>query len=66
MALQYSILLAFSGLRIREAVKMLNSFNKNRLMINGNIAKYPLFSKITTKKLTLPICLSNLLQDSGK
>ena len=43
-------LLAFSGLRIREAVEMLNDFNENRLMINGNIARYPLFSKRKTKK----------------
>ena len=44
-------LLAFSGLRIREAVNMLNGFNENRLMINGNIAKYPLFNERATKKI---------------
>jgi len=42
--------LAFSGLRIREAVKMLNNFNKSRLMMNGDIAKYPLFNERITKK----------------
>ena len=44
-------LIAFSGLRIREVVRMLNNFDKRRLMINGDIAKYPLFDERSTKKV---------------
>ncbi|MDK2795076.1 MAG: hypothetical protein PWQ58_275 [Archaeoglobaceae archaeon] len=43
-------LIAFSGLRVLEAIKMLSEFRKGRLMINGNIAKYPLFDDRSTKR----------------
>ncbi len=34
--------LATSGIRIMELVKMLNDFDKDKLILNGAIAKYPL------------------------
>ena len=36
------LLLAYSGIRITEAVKMLSEFERDRLIINGDIARYPL------------------------
>ncbi len=42
--------LAYSGIRITEAEKFLNEFDKRRLMVNGNIAKYPLFFERSSKK----------------
>lgn len=35
-------LLCFSGLRFREAVYMLNTFDSQKLQVNGESAKYPL------------------------
>jgi intergrase/recombinase len=36
------LLLAYSGIRITEAVKMLGEFDQDKLILNGDIAKYPL------------------------
>ena len=44
-------LLAFSGIRISEASKLLSEFDKSKLMINGNIAKYPLSMLRGTKNV---------------
>ena len=41
MKIAFSIL-AVSGIRIMELVKMLNEFDRNKLIVNGDIAKYPL------------------------
>jgi len=43
-------LLAFSGLRVREAIRMLSEFDERRLMVSGNAAKYPLFSEKGSKR----------------
>ena len=44
-------LLAFSGIRVIEASKLLSEFDKSKLMINGNIAKYPLSMLRGTKNV---------------
>ncbi|RLI85880.1 MAG: hypothetical protein DRP01_05300 [Archaeoglobales archaeon] len=44
-------LLAFSGIRVVEASKLLPEFDKSKLMINGNIAKYPLSMLRETKNV---------------
>ncbi|MCD6188812.1 MAG: hypothetical protein J7J97_01255, partial [Thermococcus sp.] len=44
-------LLAFSGIRIVEAAKLLSNFDKSKLMINGNAAKYPLSMLRKTKNV---------------
>jgi len=44
-------LLAFSGIRVAEASKLLSEFDKSKLMINGNIAKYPLSMLRGTKNV---------------
>ena len=36
------LLMAYSGIRITEAVKMLREFDKDKLIVNCDIAKYPL------------------------
>ncbi len=43
-------ILAFSGLRVREAINFINEFDRDKLMINGKIAKYPLFLDRKEKK----------------
>jgi len=43
-------LLAYSGIRLVEASCLLSSFDKNRLITNQNIAKYPLSLHRETKK----------------
>jgi len=44
-------LLAFSGIRLREAVYLFNNFDENRLIIvNDKIAKYPLSLERKTKR----------------
>ena len=44
-------LLAFSGLRFREALYLLNNFNRNRLIItNNSTARYPLNLERGTKR----------------
>ena len=35
-------LLVFSGIRLREAIHLFNTFNQDRLILNDKIAKYPL------------------------
>ncbi|WP_456328101.1 integrase [Archaeoglobus sp.] len=47
-------LLAFSGIRVVEASKLLSEFDKSKLMINGNIAKYPLSMLRGTKYAYMP------------
>jgi len=42
--------LMFSGLRVMEAVKFLNEFDEKRLMVDGKVAKYPLFFDREQKK----------------
>ena len=44
-------LLAFSGIRISEASKLLSEFDRSKLMINGNIAKYSLSMFRETKNV---------------
>jgi len=44
-------LLVFSGIRISEASKLLSEFDRSKLMINGNIAKYPLSMLRGTKNI---------------
>jgi intergrase/recombinase len=44
-------LLVFSGLRLREAVFMLNTFDRTRLQVNGNTAKYLLNLVRGTKRV---------------
>lgn len=44
-------LLAFSGIRIVEAATLLSDFDSSKLMINGNIARYPLFMQRRTKNV---------------
>ena len=43
-------LLAFSGIRLKEAIYLLNNFNKDRLILSEKIAKYPLSLERRTKK----------------
>jgi len=43
-------LLAFSGIRVVEAVYLLNNFNKEKGIIGEKIAKYPLSLERRTKK----------------
>ena len=43
-------LLAFSGIRLREAIHFFNNFNKNKLIVNEKIAKYPLSLDRRTKR----------------
>lgn len=43
-------LLLYSGLRIREALELLKDFDKSKLIVNGNIAKYPLNIDRKTKR----------------
>jgi len=44
-------LLAFSGIRIVEASKLLSEFDRSKLMVKGNIAKYPLSMLRGTKNV---------------
>ncbi|MEX2703518.1 MAG: integrase [Candidatus Baldrarchaeota archaeon] len=44
-------LLAFSGIRLKEALYLLNNFNKDRLIVNRKVAKYPLSLDRRTKKI---------------
>ncbi|MDW8045640.1 MAG: integrase [Nitrososphaerota archaeon] len=44
-------LLMYSGIRLIEAVELINTFDSNRLMINGEVAKYPLSKNRETKKI---------------
>jgi len=44
-------LLAFSGIRVVETSKLLSQFDKSKLMINENIAKYPLSMLRGTKNV---------------
>ena len=44
-------LLAFSGIRVVEDSKLLSEFDEFKLMINGNIAKYPLSMLRGTKNV---------------
>jgi len=46
------LLLAYSGIRITEAVKMLSEFDTNKLIVNGDIAKYPLSYNRGQKRLS--------------
>jgi len=43
-------LLAFSGIRLREAVYLFNNFNRDKLIFGEKIAKYPLSLDRRTKK----------------
>jgi len=43
-------LLAFSGIRLREAVYLVNNFDRNKLILNEKIAKYPLSLNRKTKR----------------
>jgi len=44
-------LLVYSGIRLREAVYLLNNFNVERVIINDTIAKYPLSLERKTKRV---------------
>ena len=46
------LLLAYSGIRITEAVKMLREFDRDKLIVNGDIAKYPLSYNRGQKRLS--------------
>jgi len=43
-------LLVYSGIRLREAVYLLNNYHENKIITNGIIAKYPLSLDRGTKK----------------
>ncbi len=43
-------LLVYSGLRLKEAVYLLNNYNSSRILINGKIAKCPLSLDRKTKR----------------
>ena len=43
-------LLVFSGIRLREALHLLKTFDKNKLITNDKIAKYPLGLNRGSKK----------------
>ena len=43
-------LLVYSGLRLKEAVYLLNNYNNSRIIINGKIAKYPIPLNRETKR----------------
>jgi len=43
-------LLAYSGIRLKEAIFLLNNFDEEKLIINEEIAKYPLSLDRRTKK----------------
>jgi len=43
-------LLAFSGIRLREAIYLFNNFDKNKLIFGEMITKYPLSLDIKSKK----------------
>jgi len=59
-------LLAFSGIRLKEAIYLLNSFNKDRLILSDKIAKYPLSLDRKTKDLSMLICQKSLLLNLRK
>ncbi|AEY69059.1 integrase [Thermococcus prieurii virus 1] len=42
-------ILAYSGIRLRHAVQLLNSFSRDKLIYHENFAKYPLFKHEGTK-----------------
>jgi len=42
-------ILLYSGIRITETMQFINGFDRSRLMINGKIAKYPLFADRQSK-----------------
>jgi len=44
-------LLVYSGIRLREAVYLLNNYAEDRIITNGVIAKYPLSLERKTKKV---------------
>jgi len=44
-------LLAFSGIRLKEAVYLLNNLDEERIITNGEIAKYPLSLERKTKRV---------------
>jgi len=44
-------LLAFSGIRLIEAIRLLSNFNKDRLIVNQKVAKYALSLDRGTKKI---------------
>jgi intergrase/recombinase len=44
-------LLVFSGLRLREAIFMLNTFDSSKLQVNGNLTRYPLNLVRGTKRV---------------
>ena len=42
---------AFSGIRLREAVYLLNNFDEKRVITNNEFAKYPLSLERRTKRV---------------
>ena len=61
------LLLAYSGIRITEAVKMLREFDKDKLIVNCDIAKYPLSYNRGHKRVsTFPNILIKFLQQLGQ
>ena len=53
-------LLAFSGIRLKEALYLLNNFNKDRLIVNQKVAKYPLSLNRKTKKIFYVLSLIHI------